>query len=244
MKPNTAGAVGALVGALQTPLVREYVDRKRPLLNVPQLKAFGTPSALAGIGLGGISTLVAALSLRKGAKKLIKEENIPLALDYGVVALTTGVLSGLFPAVTAADCTAAGGYYYNGACHKTPATGTVSMNQANAMMPGPGPFVPSVRYMPPPHATPSRFNSGSNVMEQMTSEIQRLSGAVTALSQENSQLRSMGTTYPGQPTPALREYGFMGPGNATPRDGNYGFMDTGVPLAKIQTMKSRFGFLG
>ena len=104
--------VGAALGPAQTFLLREYVDtpmaneflnKKRKYPFVKPLKGFGTPSALAGIVGGIIGLSLGYVGAKKG--KIIKTFNGQLALiTYGASALTSGLLSGMYP--TAAASTA------------------------------------------------------------------------------------------------------------------------------------------
>lgn len=86
---------GAAIGALQTPLLRQYLDPKYPAL-VPQLGKFGTPSAFGGIVTGGIAL---AAALYANSKRKLTDVKISALETYGTVALVGGVLSGLYPAV-------------------------------------------------------------------------------------------------------------------------------------------------
>ena len=113
------GAIGgATVGALQTILLREFVDNsmaKAFLTNttgntpflMKQLKGFGSPSAIFGIAGGVVGLVLGLMSLLKG--KIIRHAGAGAVLTgYGVTALLTGGLSGALPtpawqAATAAD---------------------------------------------------------------------------------------------------------------------------------------------
>jgi len=246
-KVMAAGAIGAGVGVLQTVVLREFVDKTYPLTNVASLKGFGTPSALAGMGLGGLSLIVGAYGAGKGkdGRQRLADVYVEPAIDYGAAAFVGGLLSGWKPAVTAADCALAGGFYYNGACHKTPSTGLVSMQEA--------PQIQTAAYRPP--LSPS-YNvqqpqgPDMNVLRQMSAEIQRLSN-------ENNQLRvqtqapaiTVMPLEPGTVSSKQAQYGFMNPnitpGQPTPRAREFGFMDDGrTPIAKVQQMKARYDFMG
>ena len=249
-KVMAAGALGAGVGVLQTVILREEVDKKYPLTNVAALKGWGTPSALAGIITGTFGLIVGVYGAGKGKdgrQRLADIYNEP-AIDYGAAALVGGLLSGWKPAVTAADCAAAGGFYYNGACHKTAQTGTVSME----------PQVQTAAYRAPLNPSYNVQGPDMAAVRQMSAEIQRLGQAVNALSQENAQLKAMSPAItvmplePGTVSSKQRQYGFMdpatntmiAPGQPTARAKQFGFMDSGTPIAKVQTMKDRFGFSG
>ena len=252
-KVLAAGAIGAGVGVAQTFLLRDFVDKKYPLTNVPSLKGFGTPSALAGIIGGGLALAVGAYGASKGkdGRQRLADVYVEPAIDYGAAAFVGGLMSGWKPAVMEADCTLAGGFYYNGTCNKTPPTGIVSMQAA--------PQVQTAAYRPP--LSPS-YNvqqpqgADMNVLKQMSIEIARLSGTVNALSQENARLNSMTpaiTVLPLQPgtvSSKQAQYGFMAgetvPAQPTPRAREFGFMDTDgrTPIAKVQQMKARYDFMG
>ena len=111
-KVIAAGAIGAGVGVLQTVALREFVDKKYPLTNVASLKGWGTPSALAGM-IGGVLGLgVGAYGAGKGkdGRQRLADVYVEPAIDYGAAAFVGGLLSGWKPAVTEADCVAAGGF--------------------------------------------------------------------------------------------------------------------------------------
>jgi hypothetical protein len=107
--------VGAALGPAQTFLLREYVDT--PMANdflngktttypfVKPLKGFGTPSALAGIVGGIIGLSLGYVGAKKG--KIIKTFNGQLAMiTYGASALTSGLLSGIYPTSAASTAIA------------------------------------------------------------------------------------------------------------------------------------------
>ena len=113
-----AATAGAVVGSVQTALLREYADNAMakaflkntsatPPLLMKQLQGFGSPSALAGIIGGGIALAVGLASVLKGM--VTRSMSVGAALmGYGSTALFTGILSGAFPttawqAATAAD---------------------------------------------------------------------------------------------------------------------------------------------
>jgi hypothetical protein len=245
-KVMAAGAIGAGIGTAQTLLLREYVDRKRPLTNINSLKGFGTPSVLAGIGLGILGLGIGLYGSGKGKDGRPKIDDIYVepAIDYGAAALIGGIISGIKPARTAEDCVAAGGFFYDDACHKTAQTGTVSMN----IQP---PEVQTSQYRPPlnPSWNVQEPAVDMNVLKQMSSEIQRLSS-------ENAQLIQAQTMQPGlQPgtvSHKQQRYGFMdmgiAPGQPTDRAREYGFMEgmdgSRTPIAKVQQMKARYDFSG
>lgn len=237
-KITAAGAIGAGIGALQTPLLREYVDRKYPTTNIPALKGFGYPGTLIGLITGGSALTVGAVGMTKGkdGRPRLQDMYVEPAIDYGVTALVGAAFSGLFPAVTEADCVAKGGYFYNGICHKTPAAGVTSMQGA--------PQVQTAAYRPPA----SVQQPDMNVLRQMTAELQRLSGMVQNLGQENAQLKAQIQTQTAHP-PAI-EVSQIIPGAVKVRQERYGFMEPGAeiqqPLVTPRTEQNRkrFDFMG
>lgn len=180
-KVTAAGAVAAGAGVAQTFILREKVDRKYPTKNIPAMKGFGCISALAGMIGGGTGLAIGAIGSSKdrtGRQRLADIYN-EAAIDYGATALVSGLLSGIFPAVTEADCVAAGGYYYNGACHLNPPTGATSLGAG-------APAIQTAAYKAPiPHL------ESTDVYKKLTAEIQRLNAQTQALAQENAQLKAM-----------------------------------------------------
>ena len=239
-KVVAAGAIGAGVGALQTPLIREFVDRKYPTTNIPSLKGFGTPSALIGLIGGGLGLGVGAIGMSKGkdGRQRLADVYVEPAIDYGIVALVSGIFSGLYPAVTEADCVAKGGYFYDGVCHKTPAA-------ALSMQPGVQ-TATSYTYKPPAIASQSYIPPASmqapavdmNVLKQMSAEIQRLSGEMQRLGQENASLRVQAQV------PAI----MVEPGQVTSKQKRYGFMDgvetTAQPIKRVEQIRKKYDFMG
>ena len=113
-----AATAGAVAGAVQTALLREFADNTMakgflkntsatPPLLMKQLQGFGSPSALAGIIGGAVSLILGLASMLKSM--VTRNMAIGAALvGYGSTALFTGVLSGAFPttawqAATSAD---------------------------------------------------------------------------------------------------------------------------------------------
>ncbi|MCY0875892.1 MAG: hypothetical protein OWT28_06445 [Firmicutes bacterium] len=104
-----AGATigGSLLGAVQTILLRQYADipmAKKFMSNtsssapflMKQLKGFGSPSAVIGISAGAIASIIGIFALVKG--KMLKNKSAAGAVaGYGILALSTGLLSGAFP---------------------------------------------------------------------------------------------------------------------------------------------------
>lgn len=227
MEPKVvaAGVFGAGVGALQTPLIRQFVDKKYPLTNIPSLKGFGTPSALIGIVGGTLGLAVGAVGMSKGkdGRQRLADVYVEPAIDYGIAALVTGIFSGLYPAVTEADCVAKGGYFYDGVCHKAPAS-ALSMQPAVQT-------ATSYTYKAPLIASPDM-----NALKQMSAEIQRLSNETQRLSQENAALRT-------QDTQTLQ----VVPGPVTGLQGKYGFMagiETNQPLRATEQLRKKYDFMG
>ncbi len=95
--PLVSQFVGTSIGAVQTPLLREYVDTATPLIS--GIGAFGRPSALIGI-ISGLITLTAGLygSTKKNGTQRMNDSAVLGLIGHGTVALETGVLSGLLPA--------------------------------------------------------------------------------------------------------------------------------------------------
>ena len=105
-----AGATiaGGLLGAVQTILLRQFVDipmaksflkdtSNAPPLLMKQLKGFGSASALVGIIAGAVASVIGIMGIVKG--KFLKDKSVAGAVaGYGVLALSTGLLSGAFPA--------------------------------------------------------------------------------------------------------------------------------------------------
>ena len=104
---GTGGIAGATAGALQTFLLREFVDNSlaknflsntssTPPFLMKELKGFGSPSALVGIIGGAVGLIVGLAATLKG--KFIRDAGLAAGiLGYGVTALLTGALSGAFP---------------------------------------------------------------------------------------------------------------------------------------------------
>lgn len=233
-KVVAAGAIGAGVGALQTPVIREFVDRKYPTTNIPSLKGFGYPSALIGVIGGGLGLTVGAIGMSKGkdGRQRLADVYVEPAIDYGIVALVSGIFSGLYPAVTEADCVAKGGYFYDGVCHKTPATPTASMQpgvQTATSYTYRPPAIASQAYIPP--AITQAPAVDMNVLKQMSAEIQRLA-------QENAAMRTQAQA------PAI----MVEPGQVTSKQKRYGFMDgvetTAQPIKRVQQIRKKYDFMG
>ena len=242
MDTRITGAIGAGVGALQTPVFRQFVDRAYPTMNVPFLKGFGTPSSLFGTVGGGLTLAAGAIGTTKGkdGRQRLSENIVVPAIDYGIVALIGGIFSGLYPAVTEADCVAKGGYFYDGVCHKEPAAALSMQNQpgvqtATSYTYKP-PAIASQSYIPPANTQAPAVDM--NVLKQMSAEIQRLSQAVQSLNQENAALRTQAhapaiMVEPGQVTSKQRKYGFM-----------EGVETSAQPIRKVQQIRKKYDFMG
>ena len=103
-----AAEVGAVaVGVVQPFLLRQYVDTRFGTL-IPQIGAYGTPSALAGFGLGGgaLGLGLAGLMMNKGP---VRDPQVAkILISYGAAALTTStVVAYLTPTVQAAAASGA-----------------------------------------------------------------------------------------------------------------------------------------
>ena len=116
-KTTLAASAGATIGAIQTVLLREYVDTSMangflkntsgtPPLLMKQLKGFGSASALVGIAGGIIGLAVGLGILLKGM--VSRSVTVGAALvGYGSTALFTGILSGVFPTTAWSSATLA-----------------------------------------------------------------------------------------------------------------------------------------
>ena len=100
-KVTAAGAIGAGLGALQTPLIREYLDPTYPAI-IPQLGTFGSASALAGMVGGGAGLAIGVLGMTRGrdGRQRLSDIVVEPAIDYGITAFVGGLMSGLFPIPT------------------------------------------------------------------------------------------------------------------------------------------------
>lgn len=204
---------GAAVGALQTPLLRQYLDPKYPAL-ISQLGRFGTPSAVAGIALGGIA-LVAALYAN--AKRKLSDVKISALETYGTVALVGGVLSAFYPAV---------------------AVTTVGMapQVQTAQRTYVAPLVPSYNRM-----DMEALQKMSGEIQRLSGENAQLRTMVQSMQEVVSKQRQYSFM---DPNAAPHTQAMVAPGQAMPGAKAFGFMaDGSLPLAKIQAMRS-YGFLG
>lgn len=184
---------GAAVGALQTPLLREYLDPKYPAL-IPQLGKFGTPSAVAGIATGGIAL---AAALYANAKRKLTDVQISALETYGTVALIGGILSGIYPAV---------------------AVTTVGMapqvqTAQRAYVP---PLVPSYNRM-----DLETVQKMSNEVQRLSNENSQLRTMVQSMQEVASKQKqysfmdpnTQAMVAPGQPMPGAKAFGFMADGS-------------------------------
>jgi len=120
----------AVVGASQTFVIREFVDKKSLTPILPQLGKYGTASCVAGIGAGGAATVVGLASLLYG--KGIRDERIARALvAYGVPALVCGALSGYMTPTVRRVVSAAEGTPQAYFSPQAAAMGGVEANYAN-----------------------------------------------------------------------------------------------------------------
>ena len=83
-------AAGGAAGAGATLLVREKIDPTKGTV-VPQLKQFGTPSALLGVFGGGLSLVLGLLG--EYDKIEIPEELKDFLLGFGAGAFTVGIVA-------------------------------------------------------------------------------------------------------------------------------------------------------
>lgn len=222
---------GTSVGAIQTPLIRELVDRPNPTLGVEALGGFGTPSALLGLITGALTLGAAAYGASKGrdGRQRMKDEIVMALAGHGTVAVESGLLSGIYPAVTEADCTKAGKYWYDGWCHEKPKAGATSLE-------------PQVTksYVP---ATVQQPSLDINVLKQMSAEIQRLA-------QENQQFRAQvqaqaqAAQAKAQEPPAIIVQPLPGP--VAEKQKRYGFMETETaqPIKRVEQIRKRYDFMG
>jgi hypothetical protein len=108
-----ASIVGGVAGAVQTFALRELVDipqaktflaassSAKPPFLMKALGSFGSPSAIIGIGAGLVGTIIGYMFLKKG-----KSYMGSFLLSYGIVALSTGILSGVLPTAAWASAVA------------------------------------------------------------------------------------------------------------------------------------------
>lgn len=181
---------GAAVGALQTPLLRQYLDPKYPTL-VPQLGKFGTPSAVAGIAGGGIAL---AAALYANSKRKLTDVQISALETYGTVALVGGILSGIYPAVVTTTV--------GMAPHVQTAQGTYV-----------APLVPSYNRMDMEAVSrmSSEINRLSNENSQLRTMVQTMQEVATKQKQY-SFMDNQTMVAPGQPMPGAKGFGFMADG--------------------------------
>jgi len=209
------GAVGAGVGALQTPLIREYIDKKYAA-PFPSLGGYGTYSALAGVG-GGSLALVGGLYGMKSRK--LSDKAVEALVDYGTVALVSGIISGALPIAPPA------------------AAFVPAIRYAGEME--------TIQRLSQEIQRLSAENAAIRAQVQTQSTARAMSGGGTITSMQpmmHSRQQQYGFMSPRGPlAPSLQQ---SGPGRATPAARNFGFMaDDNMSLAKMQTMKS-YGFLG
>jgi hypothetical protein len=210
--------VGTSIGALQTPLLREYADTATPWIE--GIGTYGRPSALVGI-ISGIITLAAGIygsTKDKGTGKQRLSDGWVLGLiGHGTAAFETGLLSGMLPAPKTSTVGGMGESQY------IPGSQSMGdMNMLNSMS-----------------AELNRLQTENMQLKSMQTGV--YPAAIPQGSVVNKQLRYgfMEPTpqeyiTPGQPTRAARELGFMDRGAGRTRN----------PLVKVQNIAERSGFLG
>jgi hypothetical protein len=220
--PIISQFLGTTIGAIQTPLLREYVDTANPFIG--GIGAFGRPSALVGM-ISGLFTLGLGIygSMKKNGGQRFSDSVVLGFIGHGTVALETGVLSGLLPA---------------------PKTATVS-GMSGVME---SPYIPP-QSMGGGGADMSMLNSMSAELNRLQAENMNLrnmqagtypaaipQGSVVDKQYRYGFMEPTPQEYiaPGQPTKAAREFGFMERGGGINRN----------PLVKVQNIASRSGFLG
>ncbi len=183
---------GAAVGALQTPLLRQYLDPKYPAM-IAQLGNFGTPSAVAGI-VGGSIALAAALYAN--AKRKLSDVKISALETYGTVALVSGVLSGFYPAVV---------------------TTTVGMapQVQTAQRTYIPPLVPSYNRMDleAVQRMSGEINRLSGENAQLRTMVQSMEVASKQKQYSFMDPNAQAMVAPGQPMPGAKSFGFMADGS-------------------------------
>lgn len=206
---------GTSIGALQTPLLREYADTATPLIG--GIGTFGRPSALVGM-ISGFITLAAGIygsTKNRSGEQRIKSDGLVLALiGHGTAAFETGVLSGLLPAPKTATVGGMG-------------NGSQSMGEMNML-----------------NSMSVELNRLQNENIQLRNmQTGTYPAAIPPGTVVDKQLRygfmepaPQEYIAPGQPTKAARELGFMERRTSASRARN--------PLVKVQNIAERSGFLG
>lgn len=184
---------GAAAGALQTPLLRQYLDPKYPAL-IPQLGKFGTPSAVAGI-VGGSIALAAALYAN--SKRKLSDIQVSALETYGAVALVGGVMSGVYPAV---------------AVTTVGMMPQVQMAQRSYV----APLVPSYNRMDLETLTKmsgeiNRLSGENAQLRTMVQSMQEVASKQKQYSFMDPNAQTM--VAPGQPMPGAKAFGFMADGS-------------------------------
>jgi len=96
--------MGAAVGSAQTFILREFVDKQYGTI-IPGIGNWGYPSVVAGVGVGGIATLLGIMgTMGKGP---LYGDSAIAALSYGIPALIGGIFSALYPVAPAGRVRAA-----------------------------------------------------------------------------------------------------------------------------------------
>ena len=244
-KVLAAGAIGAGIGALQTPLFREFVDKKYPTWAWTSLNGFGKPSALIGMGAGAAALLIGGVGATKGKDGRPRLSDMPVAaaIDYGIVSLIGGIFSGLYPVI--------------------PVALAPSVQRASSFTYKPPQQAASMDAMQKMSAEIQRLSQQNAAMRTQTQSTQIVQPIPTPLQKRygfmspEKPLAPRAMFVPGQPTKAAREAGFMAPGTGiapehmfvpgqpTRISKGFGFMDGGsTPVAAVQQMKTKFDFSG
>ena len=224
-KVLAVGAVGATLGAIQTPLLREYVDKKYPTWNIPSLGGFGTPSSLTGMVGGGIGLAVGAVGAsKKAGVPRLSDTTVVAALDYGIVALVGGVMSGLFPTEASTSHMAPHVQQANMSAIQRLSSEVQRLSQENAQL-----------RMQSPRVQPMQMQQQQPVV---ITNMQPLPGHVGQLQRRYGFMEPrepLAPQYlqpaPGQPTRRAKQYGFMEPEGST-------------GLTQVRNMKAKYDFLG
>ena len=112
----------AAIGVAQPFLLRQYADTQFGTV-IPQIGAYGTPSARAGIVLGG-GAITAAVVGKMYGKGLTDPMHQEIALAYGVPALGASlIIAYLTPTVQAAAKSSAQGVFRPNKVLNAPAAG-------------------------------------------------------------------------------------------------------------------------
>lgn len=220
--PIISQFVGTSIGAIQTPLLREYVDTANPLIG--GIGAFGRPSALIGI-ISGIITLGAGIygSTKKNGGQRLGDSAVLGLIGHGTAALETGVLSGLLPARKTATVGGMSGVMESSYIPpQSMGGGGADMNMLNSMS-----------------AELNRLQAENMSLRNMQAGTHPAAipqGTVVDKQYRYGFMEPTPQEYiaPAQPTQAAREFGFMERSDGRSRN----------PLVKVQNIAGRSGFLG